>query len=256
MSYTSFGTKLVNLENIEEITRAYHEGYVFTRTEKGRMERVRSLRVNLKEFEESSENRRVLRKFSHLVEINPVPFPDYSWQIHKLGKDFYETKFGPNIFSANKIKELFTEGTNFNTVLTFKNVDKQLLITNYKLLEHPPFLPQGGDSLADGYCICYTNALSEIRDSRHALHVTRNPKFLHYAYPFYNLNFINSSFGIYMMTKTLQFFKEKGFDYIYLGSVHERASLYKLQFKGTEWWDEEAEEWKNDLEELKRRVSN
>jgi arginyl-tRNA--protein-N-Asp/Glu arginylyltransferase len=216
MSYTSFGFRSLLPGDATLIAAAYNDGYVFTRTEIGHMERIRSLRINLHNFSESSENRRILRKYTHQLNIHTVPYPDYTWEIHKLGKDFYDTKFGPNTFSANKIKELFTmPGFNFNHILTFT-------------------APTGH---VEGYCIVYADN-----------------NIVHYAYPFYKLELINSSFGIYMMTKAIQHFHALGLEYIYLGSVHEPASLYKLQFKGLEWWDEQAQTWSTDLDVLKARA--
>lgn len=223
MGYINFGNQYIDTANFEKIQYAYNTGYVATRKEQGYFERVRSLRVNLESFEESSENRRILRKYSHEIEINPIPYPDYTWEIHKLGKDFYDKKFGEGTFTANKIKELFTsKGTNFNTILSFRNPETLKI---------------------DGYCICLTSE-------------TNKDKILHYAYPFYNLDLINSSFGIYMMTKTIAYLKSLGYTFIYLGSVHEPASLYKLQFKGETWWNEKTENWDNDLQLLKERVRN
>jgi arginyl-tRNA--protein-N-Asp/Glu arginylyltransferase len=226
MSYLNFGTRFIDFTKTKEAIKAYSEGFVFTRIKNGQMERVRSLRINLKKFELSSENRRILRKFNHEVKVNKIPFQNYSWEIHKLGKDFYDTKFGKDTFSANKIKELFTTQNNFNAVLTFKSNEN-----------------------IDGYCIIFDSSQShqmKIEDSR--------LKITHYAYPFYNLDLINTSFGIFMMTRAIKHFADEKFDYIYLGSVHETASLYKLQFKGLEWFDEETNTWNENFEQLKLRV--
>ncbi len=220
MSYTNFGEKTVDPDDYASAVQSYDEGFVYTRTEKGHMERVRSLRIYLPDFELSSENRRILRKFEDGMKANPVPYEQYTWHIHKLGKDFYDTKFGDGVFSANKIKELFTtRHTNFNEILTFA--------------------PSDGNE-PRGYCIAYV-ALTDV-------------KIVHYAYPFYSLELINSSYGIYMMTKAIESFKAHGYTYVYLGSVHETASLYKLQFKGAEWWDEQSNSWNGDIETLKSRV--
>lgn len=225
--YSNFGSKIIDFDSNLEIVKSYNNGFVASRTNYGDITQVRSLRINLKEFQLSSENRRILRKFNHKIKLNPVPFQEYSWEIHKLGKDFYETKFGVGTFSANKIKELFTSAnTNFNTILTFINYE---------------------NNETEGYCIAL-QASNIIKDS---LSVT---KILHYAYPFYKLELINSSFGIFMMTKTIVYAKEQNFNYIYLGSVHEKSALYKLQFKGLEWWDETTDKWNEDLSELKQRV--
>jgi len=67
---------------------------------------------------------------------------------------------------------------------------------------------------------------------------------------------MKSSFCIFMMTNAVSHFKSLNYDYIYLGSVHEASSLYKLQFKGLEWFDENSGVWSEDLEELKGRIIN
>lgn len=220
MQYQNFGEQSVDPNDFKASIEAYSQGFVFTRTEKGHMEKVRSVRVDLEKFSETSENRRILRKYDHEVRFDAVPFDHYSWQIHKLGKDFYETKFGSDTFSANKIKELFTTNEfNFNNILSFEL-----------------------NGVSDGYCITYL-AEEEI-------------KILHYAYPFYNLELIDTNFGIYMMTKTLSELKAKGFKYSYLGSAHDVRAIYKLQFEGVEWFDETSNEWVQDVSRLKKLLRN
>lgn len=223
MAYLNFGEKKVNINNPEEIISAYNEGFVATRKGPGELERVRSVRINLHQFELSSENRRILRKFEHKLELNKLPYQNYTWEIHKLGKDFYDTKFGKDTFSANKIKEIFTEvdKNSFNLVLVYIN-------------------PKS--SLIEGYCVALEAESS-------------GQKIIHYSYPFYKLDLINSSFGIFMMTMAINHFKEQGYDYIYLGSAHSSESKYKLQFKGLEWWDEQSNNWSSNLDEIKLRIN-
>jgi len=225
MAYFHFGNKTIRDGNAEIIS-SYNEGYVFGRNEKKHMNRIRSLRIALDNFIYSSENRRVLRKYHHKLVLNSIPYPEYTWKIHKMGKDFYDTKFGKDTFSANKIKELFTspESVNFTHILTFKEDASQ-------------------QDLPAGFCIAYSN-----HDQNSSV------TFMHYAFPFYSLDYLNTGFGMYMMTKTVEYCKNEDFDYLYLGSMHDPSSLYKLQFKGLEWFDEEAGEWSQDLGELKARV--
>ncbi len=125
----------------------YDQGYVFTRVDKGVMNRTRSFRVNLKAYTPSSENRRILRKAEALeMKVETIPYSGYTWEIGKLAKDFYE-KFGDNVFTANKIKEILTESekSNFNKLLVFS---------------------ENGQVV--GYVICY-----------------ESDTILHYSYPFY-----------------------------------------------------------------------
>lgn len=134
-----------------KINSLYNEGYLFTRIGKGIMDQTRSARIDLNKFNLSSENKRILKKMENArMEIKPIPFLDYEWSVHKMGKDFYEKKFGPGIFSAQKIKELITdkEKSNFNRLFVFLINDKPA-----------------------GYCI--TLETNDI---------------LHYSYPFYQLS--------------------------------------------------------------------
>lgn len=122
----------------QEITAAYNDGFVFTRIDKGVMHQTRSVRIDLKKFELSSENRRVLKKVEEIkLEEAQLPDENYDWKIGKLGKDFYDTKFGEGIFSANKIKEILTTNSNFNLLLKYGDgfaicyVNKDLLHYSY-----------------------------------------------------------------------------------------------------------------------------
>lgn len=147
MAYLNWDTKVITDFSSANVAKMYDEGYVFTRVDKGVMNKTRSFRVNLRAYAPSSENRRILRKVEGLeMKVEAIPYPDYDWEIGKLAKDFYE-KFGDHVFTANKVKEILTERdrSNFNRLLVFSAEGKPV-----------------------GYAICY-----ESRD------------LLHYSYPFY-----------------------------------------------------------------------
>ncbi len=211
--YLSWEEKNISDFSEKNINDFYHSGFVFTRLGKGKVIQTRSVRVDLNKFEPGSENKRILRKTENvLLEIEPIPYSDYVWEIHKLGKEFYEKKFGEKTFSAQKIKELVTDEskTNFNTLLIYKQNEKPV-----------------------GYCICYINK-----------------EILHYCYPFYNLDSEISNLGIGMMTKAIIWAKEQGLKYIYLGSAKDSKALYKFQFEGVEWFD--GKQWQTNIAELKK----
>src|SRR3989344_292804 len=177
----------------------YNQGWLFGRTKMGYLYQTRSLRVDLNKFELLSENRRILRKNEDVkLTAYPLPYEKYSWEIGKLGKDFYSTKFGDGTFSANKIKELLTtKNSNFNRVFVYSTHDNPT-----------------------GYAICLeTN------------------EFLHYSYPFYDLKTGLPNLGLGMMTKAIHWAKERHKKYLYLGSVKDKTALYKIQFSGLEWWN-------------------
>jgi arginyl-tRNA--protein-N-Asp/Glu arginylyltransferase len=219
--YLSWSEQTITDFSDSNINALYNRGFVFTRRGKGVMNQTRSIRIDLAKFELSSENRRVLKKTEDL-NLSPFPLPlsSYHWSIGKMAKDFYDTKFGEGTFSANKIKELMTsDKSNFNFLLIFENC--KLKIKNFTI----------------GYSICHqTNEL------------------LHYSYPFYILNskFNIPNLGLGMMLRAILYAQEQGKKYIYLGSFQRPTDVYKLQFKGLEWFD--GEKWTEDLEELKQQI--
>ncbi len=214
--YLSWNKQTVTDFSDENVNTLYDQGYVLTREHKGAMYQTRSLRIALSEFKLSSENRRVLKKTEELkLTPFPLPYANYHWSIGKLGKDFYETKFGKDTFSANKIKELLTDPnkSNFNRLF---------------LYEH--------DELEEiGYSIVReTNAL------------------VHYCYPFYKLDTPLPNTGLGMMLRAILYAQGEGKKYIYLGSFQRPSDTYKLQFAGLEWFDKKG--WQNDLNKLKKTL--
>lgn len=195
-NYLAWNKKTIT--DFSTVTSEFDNGFVFTREELGSMYQTRSLRINLANFTPNSENRRILNKVTGLTvsEIS-LPMQNYDWHIHKLGKDYYDTKFGPDVFSANKIKELLTTNSNFNTLLEYR--------FNSELV---------------GYAITFKNA-----------------DIMQYAYPFYDLTKFANNFGMGMMLNAINIAKSSGCKYIYLGSVSRPADTYKLQFSGLEWFD-------------------
>ena len=214
MDYLHWDEKVITDFSDTAISDLYARGYVFTRIGKGAMQQTRSSRIDLSAFELSSENRRILKKISDLVlKENTIPYAGYDFTIGKLGKDFYDTKFGSGIMSAQKIKEMLTDSTksNFTTLLTYG-------VTGHVI----------------GYVIAY-----------------KNKDIMHYSYPFYDLT-ASKDTGLGMMTQAIQHAKEQGLKYIYLGSLQRPSDTYKLQFKGLERfdghsWKTDLEEVKNIL---------
>jgi len=210
MIYYHFSEIKINDFNEKNVEDKYNEGFVFTRLGRGVMQQVRSVRVPLSAFEPSSENRRILKKHEHIVtSFYPHDNFLYDWHVGKMAQTFYRRKFGPEVMSANKIREMCTDGkkSNMNGVLVFTSL--------------------GGGAV--GYCLMYTT-----------------PHLFHYAYPFYDLQLVQQfpSLGMAMMTKAVVWAKEVGKEYIYLGSIQNEKSLYKFQFKEVEWFD--GHTWRSD----------
>jgi arginyl-tRNA--protein-N-Asp/Glu arginylyltransferase len=198
----------------EDIEKLYSQGFKYTRKAPGILQSTRLVRVNLKQFSPNSENRRILNKYPNLkVKYLELKDFEYNWEIGKWMKDFYTKKFGENIFEIPTIKKLFAGELNFNSVLIYENEGEIV-----------------------GYCICYTE-----------------DKFLHYAYPFYQLESINSNLGICMMTKAIVWGLENNLEYIYLGGHTTERDNYKLQFAGIEFWDDYCRNWNNDVNLIKHK---
>lgn len=215
MSEYKYEEELVELDP-HKMVDLYDRGFVLTRKGTGVMQKIRSLRVNLHEFELSSENRRILRINEELSSaVLDIPLKSfYDWRIHAMGAKFYKERFGESVMSANRIKSIVKDGeSSFNSIIKFSYKDTTV-----------------------GYTICFIYE-----------------RIVHYTYPMYDTSYISKSLGIGMMTKSMEYFKREGFDYMYLGSVHDKASLYKLQFRGGEWFDNDH--WEKDLNILKKMLS-
>jgi arginyl-tRNA--protein-N-Asp/Glu arginylyltransferase len=199
MTYLHWNQETVTDFSEKNISEMYDRGYVFTRIGRGVMHQTRSVRIDLSKFELSSENRRILKKVESVsMQTISIPLTTYDFKIGKLAKDFYDTKFGPGIMSAAKIKEVLTDVTksNFNEIFEYST----------------------GSPV--GYTICY-----------------RNANMVHYSYPFYDLNTSPKDMGLGMMIKAIDWAKAHGLTYVYLGSLQRPTDTYKLQFKGLEWFD-------------------
>ncbi|MBD3280184.1 hypothetical protein GF389_01505 [Candidatus Dojkabacteria bacterium] len=242
MDYYKTDEKDIEGLDVDEIEELYGEGYVLTRL--GKMQQTRSLRVDLDQFEENSENRRILRRSEDIEMIAlPLPLPENetNWRIHSLGKTFYSEKFDDVKFSANKIREMIlTDKLRFNTLLAYYKNNALPNTLPAETIDHTNTL---------GYAICF-----------------KTESLLHYSFPFYDLKYDGSaSLGMSMMLKAILWAKKQGLKYIYLGSYTRPADRYKLQFKGLEWWnpqstetsetsEEDGQSWDTDLDKLKRLV--
>ncbi len=136
MEYLHFKKEKITDFSPENISNKYADGFVFTRIEKGVMHQTRSVRIDLSKFEITSENRRILKKGEEIdMKEFPIPYVDYSWEIGKVAKDFYDTKAG-GAFSANKIKEILTTPHNFNTLLSFNDLGYAICYKNDGMIHY------------------------------------------------------------------------------------------------------------------------
>jgi arginyl-tRNA--protein-N-Asp/Glu arginylyltransferase len=211
---------LLSREDDDDIDKIFDMGFLPSRSKLNLFYLARSIRVNLSKLEPSSENRRILRKTEYLnLEVKDLKEFDYDYTMGKLGKDFYEKRFGKGVMSAFRIKWLFTSGS-CSHVLVYKDPSASS--------------GQCGDMIV-GYCP-----------------VVKTDKLMHYAYPFYDVRYFEKNAGMGMMLKAILHAKESGLDYVYLGTCYTEKSLYKTQFEGVEYFT--GFSWSDDIEKLKELI--
>ena len=172
----------------------------------------RNLRVDLRRFEPSSENRRILRKGQGIeAELMPREQFDYSPARRQAWKAFADERFGRDIMSFERLDKLMS-GPVISHVLRF--ADK-----------------------ATG------------QEVGVALILVAEPEFAFYYYAFYDLGYFQRNLGMIMMTRAVELFAERGFAHLHLGTCYSKRALYKTQFAGIEFFN--GFRWSDNLEELR-----
>lgn len=172
----------------------------------------RQVRVNLREFTPSSENRRILRKGKDIkVELVPRAQFDYTPERRKFFKTYADIKFGNDVMTYERLDSLFSTPI-ISHLLVFTDV-----ATNREV----------------GVATLYVEAQALV----------------FYYYAFYDLNYYARNLGMYMMTSAAALFAERGVRHLYLGTCYSRTALYKTQFAGAEFFN--GFRWSGNLDELK-----
>jgi arginyl-tRNA--protein-N-Asp/Glu arginylyltransferase len=186
-------------QEADNVDGIYSKGFLPTRIKKDYYYLSRNIRINLENFEFTSENRRVLKKTQNLtLESKKLENFEFDYDIGKMALDFFKQKFREKITTTQKLKWLFT-GEFFNNVLIYR-IDDEIT----------------------GYCI-----------------TMETENVLHYSYPFYKPTLIKSNIGMGMILKAIEYAKKNNKKLFHLGTVYTKESLYKLQFNKMEWFDGE-----------------
>jgi arginyl-tRNA--protein-N-Asp/Glu arginylyltransferase len=189
----------------------FRRGFLPSNRELTRFYMCRQTRVDLRQFEPSSENRRILRKggaFSHqLISADSFEFTP-RWR--DFCRSYADKRFGAGIMSDERLDSLFSAPVCSHVMRYRDEQDRDIGLVVYFMQE---------------------------------------PQVAFYYYAFYDLALAHRNLGIYMMTSSVGFLKNEGFEHIYLGSCYSRNALYKAQFKGFEFWN--GFRWSSDITELK-----
>ena len=197
-------------EEKEDPEKIYENGFLPIRSLPKVYYLSRSLRVQLKEFALSSENKRILKKteFVSMKCFDLKSFP-YSAEIQKFCKEYATQRLKGQLRSSS-IRAIFL-GEVFNYLLVFKDRRNQKNI---------------------GYAVCFNEE-----------------NLLHYAHAFYDLNYFSCNLGARMMLEAVIWAQQNQKKFIYLGTCYESGAYYKTEFKGVEFfngftWSKNKEELK------------
>ena len=172
----------------------------------------RQVRVNLKLFNRSSENRRILRKGSGITfSLIPRDQFEFTLQRREFYKNYADIKFGNDVMTHKRLDSLFNSKIISHLLLFTDNETKKEVGTATLLLD--------------------------------------NHQMAYYYYAFYDLNYYRRNLGMYMMTAAVDFFAKQNYDFLYLGTCYSRNALYKTQFKGAEFFNGSC--WSQRIQELK-----
>jgi len=175
---------------------------------------ARSLRVNLNQFTDTSENRRINRKIADLaiqIEVHKkgdfdIENPDFI----AFCMDYAADRFSGNAMTEERLKYVLSKETGSH-ILTFTS---------------------NGEIL--GYILAGLEGNA-----------------LQYWFAFFNQAYMKShSLGKWMMWRTIHWAKENELEYVYLGTCYGKHSLYKVRdHKGLEFFD--GSRWNADAKLLK-----
>jgi hypothetical protein len=194
----------------------FEAGFLPSTRELDRFYLTRHIRILLRDFVASSENRRILRKCAE-VTARLIPKEEFQFTEERRAfcKSYADHRFGPEVMSEERLETLFASPVATHVLIFEDAAAKREL----------------------GYVILYLEP----------------PRVAFYYYSFYDLAFFDRSLGLYIMTRAVQFFAEEKFDHLYLGTCYSERALYKTQFEGFEFFNGFC--WSKNLKELKYLVS-
>jgi len=190
----------------------FNQGFLPSSRNLDRFYLCRQVRVNLRQFRPSSENRRILRKGEGLTAtLIPRSEFDYTPQRRESYQTYADTRFGKGVMPYERLDMLFA-GKIISHLLLFIDTQTGAEVGTVTLYLEPE-------------------------------------KLAFYSYGFYDLNYQSRNLGMHMMTSTVSFFAERGFEFLYLGTCYSQKALYKTQFLGAEFFN--GFRWSSNLDELK-----
>jgi len=175
----------------------------------------RQIRVNLRSFSPSSENRRVFRKCEGIQgRIVPRAEFDFTEQRRAFCKTYSDARFKPRGMALERLDALLAS----------------------KIVTHVLIFTDTANNAEVGQVMLYMEG----------------PSMAFYYYAFYDLAYHPRNLGMFMMTSAVALLAERGVGHIYLGTCYSQNALYKFQFEGAEFFNGFA--WSRNSKELRSLI--
>lgn len=190
----------------------FERGFLPAAPDLSRFYLCRHLRVVLRNYAASSENRRILRKGQGITaELVARADFDYSDARRAGWKAYADQRFGEDVMSFSRLDRLMASPV-ISHLLVFRDTATGAEV---------------------GTVLLHLEA----------------PRVAHYYYAFFDLGGLSKNLGMFMMTAAVEHFAKAGFHAIYLGTCYSDRALYKTQFPGIEFFNGAC--WSANLPELK-----
>ena len=158
---------------------------------------ARSFRVDLAKFEETSENRRVLRKFENGITREVIPI----------------SRFDVNDESFKEISQTY-----LGSVHNLDGKSKVTFLFDSELVTDVVVYKDNGTPIA--YVI-----------------LVQDDEMTHYWFSFFSLSMVKKSFGIWLILREILIAKEMNKKFFYIGTCYGEKGRYKINFGPFEFWD-------------------
>jgi len=185
----------------EPLHRLYNEGFLPYSGNAGLNDifySARSARVVLPELKETSENRRISKRFDGMFERTRLDartfVPDEAFFNFCLS--YFAEKHGADAMPRARLETILRSG----------------LVSDIYIYS------------AGGKVAAYVLEVAE-------------GQLGHYWFSFYDLAYARQSLGLWLMYDCTRAAKERGLTHYYLGTVYGQKALYKTNFEPLEWWD-------------------
>lgn len=199
-TYTFGYTNYALREASDSLTAIYEKGflpYSGSREVRNVFYMARSARVVLSQFSQTSENRRIAKKFDGVFTKKRIERKDFI-----ADESFYT--FCLTYFAAQHGAVMPRE--------------RLVHIMECALITHVIEYQKGEDKAA--YVL-------EVETENMA----------HYWFSFYALEYAKQSLGLWLMQDAVLHAKQRGLSHYYLGTVYGEKALYKTNFEPLEWWN-------------------